>query len=139
SSVYPPMPPADRDHSVEVFEKSGWLYTERYWDSSLGRLHIKQLVAKEAAPDGRLLVVEVTNQGEQDIERLFVEHVLPEGARLREGEGATRAAVEAGGRPSEVAVETAVDASRATWHLARLPAGGKAVLGLLTTSDDARA
>src|SRR5690606_30032567 len=66
ASSYPPMPPADRDHSVEVFEAGSWLYTERSWDSSLGRLFIKQLAAKDASEGARLVVIEVTNQGERD-------------------------------------------------------------------------
>ncbi len=137
---YPPMPAADRDHSVELFEEGEWLYSERTWDSSLGRLYLRQRVAKDAGMGGRLLVIEVTNQGDETIDHLFVEHELPAGALVHEDSAATRARVSLNGRAlDDITVRSELHEAGASWSVPRLRAGAKVELTLRTTGAGARA
>ncbi|MFZ9888392.1 MAG: hypothetical protein ACO3JL_12895, partial [Myxococcota bacterium] len=81
SVVYPPMPRADRDHSVEVLEEGPYLYTARTWQASFGRVKIRQLVEQQAGSAApRALVLEFTNDGGEPMTDLFVAHSLPPGA-----------------------------------------------------------
>jgi hypothetical protein len=80
---YPPMPAADRDHSVETFVEGPWRFSERFYDSSRGRMRIRHRVATAEGDDGaRALEVELKLLSETPIERVFVAVHAPDGAHF---------------------------------------------------------
>jgi len=125
---YPPMPAADREHSVEVFTQKGWLYSERFWNSSRGSFRIRHLVAAEPAAAGQWpLVFEVLHQGAEPVERLILEWSLPEGVSLLPG-----------GRAAPAGVFSESDGVlTARWP--QLDPGETAVLGVTVTASSGRA
>lgn len=133
-SAYKPMPPADRDHSIELHERSGWLYSERYWEASFGRLRVRHLVAAEPRESGgHLGSIEVEHKSGEPAPGFFVELEVPEGARLLEEP--LEAFIEPGHAQAEVSLEDGVVHAR----FPVLEPGQRATVVFVAAGKDARA
>lgn len=140
ASSYPPMPAADRDHGVEVHEKSGWLYSERTWEASFGEVRIRQLVQKDKSDDGgHSLILEVKNLGDKDITDLFVSHTLPVAARLQTKDEAVRVGVNDAPGADDIVTNAAVGERDVHASFSRLPEGATAIVGMRAKGASARA